>query len=90
MQFLRMSRKPCPYNTAIAKREESTSKENSVEMENPDDEIVVMPKRRKAKTTSQESEDNSDKKEPKSKRTRRHEKILLTVRRKGKLKSKLL
>ena len=48
-----------------------------------------MPKRRKAKTTSQESEDNSDKEEPKLKRTRRHEKISLTVE-KGKPKSKLL
>ena len=89
MQLLLMSRKPRPYNAAIAKREESTSKENSVEMENPDDEVVVMPKRGKAKTTSQESEDNSDKEEPKSKRTQRHEKILLIVE-KGKPKSKLL
>lgn len=51
--------------------------------------LLVMPKRRKAKTTSQESEDNSDKEEPKLKRTRRHEKISLTVE-KGKPKSKLL
>ena len=49
MQLLRMPRKPRPYNAAIAKREESTSKESSVEVENPDDEIVGNAQTKKSK-----------------------------------------